>query len=346
MSEYKGNGPIGLRFAMSQQEGEWLEEKITCMSIKEKMILVAVNSIKRLESAADLINVIAQLDCYTLYYPVGNDRELGKFAAKYLLERINPDAFAYLDFQKIGRQFRERHKGIYSDGGYVCMECPMKQIYTGENLHELKDDFAIHIKLGTPFQTEPVWLSLPDYEQIKGYPDEVRIALDALGVNSLNDCRLIEVKCGFPYLGNPGEQYTDLNALVSAANNFGYVLDEQNQGMPHFMEHFQAALEYENCTRLDFALDISQNLHCYDFFPAYDLSGYGEKMAKENNLLPNDPVIVDAFDYEEYGTRLAIEKGVRTTPFGLVVRNNHEFVCDFCSPEGNSPEQGMNNFQL
>ena len=33
------------------------------------------------------------------------------------------------------------------------------------------------------------------------------------------------------------------------------------------MEHLESAMEIEGCTRLDFALDISQNLDCYDFVP-------------------------------------------------------------------------------
>ena len=50
-------------------------------------------------------------------------------------------------------------------------------------------------------------------------------------------------------------------------SNLGYVLDEQWQEKPHAMEHFQATMEYKGCNRLNFVLDISQSLHCYDFLP-------------------------------------------------------------------------------
>lgn len=114
-------------------------------------------------------------------------------------------------------------------------------------------------------------MRLPDHaESSGGLPDELAIALDSLDAVALEECKLLEVRCALPGLEEIGGQYTteSLEKLIRDGNNLGFVLEEQWQCSPHAMAHFLAALEYEDCCRLDQALDISQNLICYDFLPS------------------------------------------------------------------------------
>ncbi|WP_347491230.1 hypothetical protein ABDB91_08830 [Desulfoscipio sp. XC116] len=157
----------------------------------------------------------------------------------------------------------------------------IQMVYDGANLLELKDDgYSAKLKLASASNKNSVWLRLPDYAEVNGgRPDELRSVLNTLGVSSLQECRTLEAVCVLPNIQNLLEQDDSLDNLVWDGSNLGYVLGEQWQGKPHAMKQFQAAMEYEGCDRLDFALDISQNLHGYDFLP--DAATVGNAIRQE-----------------------------------------------------------------
>jgi hypothetical protein len=187
-----------------------------------------------------------------------------------------------------------------------------------------------------------VWLRLPDYAEVNGgRPDELKIALDTLGVTSLQECRAMEATCVLPNIHSLLEQYDTLEELVWSGSNLGYVLEEQGQGMPHFMKRFQAAMEYENCDRLDFALDISQNLHCYDFIAdTQAVNEYGRESTVKDGLVQPDTLSAECFDYEFYGHQKIRNSGMALTRFGYIHRNEETFYYD-CSQKPGSPELSM-----
>ena len=44
-----------------------------------------------------------------------------------------------------------------------------------------------------------MWLALPDYNDIMDVrPGEIRLALDALGVQTIRECTLLEARCSLP----------------------------------------------------------------------------------------------------------------------------------------------------
>ncbi len=95
------------------------------------------------------------------------------------------------------------------------------------------------------------------------------------------------------------------------------------------MEHFQAAMEYECCDRLDFALDISQNLHCYDFIPdAAAVMEHGKKVAIENGLVRSGTLTAESFDYEFYGHHQIQNAGMELTEHGYIRRNEESLYYD------------------
>ena len=84
----------------------------------------------------------------------------------------------------------------------------------------------------------------------------------------------MEVRCSIPGLSILPDDYEDLEDLIRDGNDLGFLLEEQGQGMPDFMERFTAALEYEGCHRLKEALDIAENLNCYDLMQADGIELY------------------------------------------------------------------------
>ncbi|HVJ49532.1 hypothetical protein [Desulfitobacterium sp.] len=60
----------------------------------------------------------------------------------------------------------------------------------------------------------------------------------------------------------------------------------ENQGM---LSKYKAVLEFADCTDIDHALDLTQNLECYDFYPDFSSpEDYGKlALLKTSGLKPN-----------------------------------------------------------
>jgi hypothetical protein len=117
-----------------------------------------------------------------------------------------------------------------------------------------------------------------------------------------------------------------LNTLSSAISK---ILDS-NMGAK-----YKAALQYEYCTDLDFAIDIAQNLDCYNFYP--ELSSpedYGRQALLKASKLPPDDMAFKLMDFGRYGEVKMKEDGVQSTDYGLICRNGKEFVYEFCQRPG------------
>ncbi len=250
-----------------------------------------------------------------------------------------------MDLEQIGENYESCHPGLFIGGCYVSYpRQEPEQLYHGTNLESLsKGDWSLRLRLASPANPEGVWLRLPDYSPLNGWmPGEVEMALQALSADSPRDCTLLEARCIIPELQESAEQYEDLEQLIRDGNDLGYVLDEQGQGMPHFMERFAAALEFEHCRDLRLALDISQNLHCYEWVPRDGLKDFGRRKLLEAGV-SEELLDSGCIDLEGYGADLLEEAGYVLTAdeSAYITRNNLEFLRDWSAPEeaGLSMEQ-------
>lgn len=299
------------------EENSWLLRQTDLMSEKEKILFNGAMELQRPQTMAQVINLAAQLDCFEALYPAGNRRELGRFVAKHMREEYGE--FSHLSKKDVGAIYQKGRFGAFvpintceGRGAYVTQETPLRPLYDGENLEELmREDYRVRFRLSSPDCPEGVWVCLPDHSGVnEGLPDELAIALDSLDAVDLEECTLLEVQCALPGLSDITSQYEgDLDKLIRDGNNLGFVLEEQWQGAPHAMEQFLAALEYEDCTRLDAALDISQNLDCFDFFP---------------------------LGTEQAGADLEMQ----ATEYGHIRRNGRSFFYEYSRPP-QGPELGM-----
>lgn len=249
----------------------------------------------------------------------------------------------YADLEALGRRYEDRHPGLFVGNCYVeYPEHPSAPRCTGQGLIPEDDGWSMKVKLASSAVPEGVWLRLPDYSAMTDRPDEVALALDELKTRSLENCMLLDVRCSLPELGNLMEQYDSALELVNDGSDLGYVLDEQGQGMPHFMERFAAALEFEHCRDLRLALDISQNLHCYEWVPRDGLKDFGRRKLLEAGV-SEELLDSGCIDLEGYGADLLEEAGYVLTAdeSAYITRNNLEFLRDWSAPEeaGLSMEQ-------
>ena len=148
--------------------------------------------------------------------------------------------------------------------------------------------------------------------------DEIRLALRELKVKTVQECRLLEVRCSLPGLSIELDEYQDLADLIYDGNDLGYVLQEQGQGEPHFLEKFRAALEYEQCHDLKLALDIAENLNCYDYCPASDVEQFGEEvLQRQGEAVFRDPVLKGGIDLKAYPDPLCPQQYRQKTRFRI-----------------------------
>jgi len=291
---------------ITSAESMWLNQRLDELTAKESILLRGAIAANPHDCGNEAIELLAHLPEFELCYPADNPRQLGEFIARE--EHAMDDVMlTYLDLDKLAGRYMEEYPGQFAGGAYVYHgSCNYGRHYDGTNLAQLEgEDWSVKLRLASDQNPEGVWLKLPDYEEINdGRPDEIRIALDALGVQTIEECRLLEAKCILPEVGNIAEDYDSLGELIYDGQNLGFALDERGQGMPHFIEKFAAALEYEDCRTLADAVDISQNLSCYDFVHEADFHDYAMRELQQRGYFHGESFLADCFDFKGYAAYL------------------------------------------
>ena len=316
------------------QERAWLEERLETLSVREGILLAAVSARRPPEYAADAINSLQDLDGCEVCL-AGSYEELGRLHLSRL-SSLPEDALPYVDVYRLGRQYEDAHPGLFVGNCYV--EYPQERtepVYSGQDAPLSEDkDWSVKLKLASPAAPDGVWLRLPCYDGTDPLDSaEILLALYELRAESLEDCTLLDARCILPEAGNLMEQYSSVTELVCDGANMGYVLDGQGQGEPHWLEKFAAALEYENCHTLKFALDISQNLHCYDWIPSGGIPDFAANHLRACGV--SDELLQSGcFDLNDYAEDLLETSGyVRASgETGYVLRNSRTFVREYTAP--------------
>ena len=319
-----------------QDEIEWLRYQLEVMSVREEIILSAALQYRPPETVVDMINRILSIPYYDVCAGVGSYAALGKFFLEYESPVTLPnDAFAFVDMETLGERYEDMHPGLFVGNNYVVYPEPDSHPprYDGVHLPRQDYDWSLRLKLGSAAKPEGVWVCLPDYDEISEEKlGDIKMALKELKMEFIGDCRLLDAKCFLPEITGLME-YDDLADLIYDGQNLGIILDEQGQGQPHFMERFQAALELEGCDTLKEAIDISQNLHCYDLVLANDLEHYGQKALHHEYIHIQDgsEIFSDCIDYEGYAKQVLEQKGFQCVLNGkaYVARNEQTFVSDY-----------------
>ena len=160
------------------------------------------------------------------------------------------------------------------------------------------------------------------------------VKLDELEAESLTECIAVDVDCCLPQLEDILSQYGSASELVRHAIDFGYIWSEQGQGEPRWADKFMAVMELEDCRRLDYALDLAQNLHCYHFMPRdMDLADYGKELAKRDGIYPKDELLASCFDAEGYANQRMKRMGLSAAEHGFVSWNGTELNFEYSQPE-------------
>ena len=215
------------------EEQDWLRERLEVLTAREGIALDAAIQRHPAQDSTEVVSLLASLDEYEVLGGIQSYEDLGL----YYLEETNARLLAlrdYIDLDKLGRQYEAQHPGRFAGGCYVVY--PRKGVtgfYDGVNLPGPDYSWSLRLKLASSAVPEGVWLALPDYNDIMDVrPGEIRLALDALGVQTIRECTLLEARCSLPGITGLEDAYRGrLEDLIYDGQNLGFILQEQNQGL-------------------------------------------------------------------------------------------------------------------
>ncbi len=139
------------RLPGTQQEGEWLRERLETLSVKESVILTAALQNTPPQSKAETINHLFTLQKYDVCFPACSYKQLAEF---YMTREFNipQQALPYTDLDKLGRLCAEKFPGQFVGNCYVvCPPGTSEPVYDGKAA--LADYYA---KRGEPVPPECV----------------------------------------------------------------------------------------------------------------------------------------------------------------------------------------------
>lgn len=299
------------------EERAWLRERLEVLTVREGIALDAAIQRHPAQDSTEVVSLLASLDEYEVLGGIRSYEDLGLYyleehAASYLELRD------YIDLDQLGRRYGEQHPGLFVGGCYVvCSEREQPEVYDGIALPEPDYSWSLRLKLASSVVPDGVWLALPDYNDIMDVrPGEIRLALDALGVQTIRGCTLLEARCSLPGITGLEDAYAGrLEDLIYDGQNLGFILQEQNQGMKDFLQTYLWALEHEGCTTLPAALEIAQHLNRYHVVYTDQLQDVAKaELRSAGSTL--DTAVAGYFNLERYGLDLLRNKGYTLTADG------------------------------
>ena len=326
------------------REQDWIRKRLGTLSVREGYALTAAVTGSPPENAVQAINRLQSLDEYMVCIDAGSYEALGR---RYLLNdtRMPVDALAFADLESVGRQYEDKHPGLFIGSYYVQYpDAFPEQVYRSGMALPADEGWSVKVKLASPAVPEGVWLRLPGLDE---YGDESSteeaLALRELRVRRWDECALVDAQCVLHEAGDLVAQYgNNVADLIYDGVQLGFVLEQKGQGSPSFQERYTAALALEGCHDLRLALDISQNLNCYDWMQRAGLEESGRQELL-NLGVTEDQIRTCGIDLAGYKAHLLEKEGYTPTAdgWGFIRRNNNEFYYQFSTSAQTQEEPGM-----
>ena len=245
-----------------------------------------------------LINMAYSTGCCHFVEGVVTDAQLGRFAAEngFVPEAddLPDEAFRLLDFERIGREFRQSEGGVFTRGGYVQKYRELRQMY--ETL-----DFAP---------------KSPDYAVLVQTADGARIKLPLPLGEAVVDEPVQCLDCAAPAL-------TGLTGMLGTWDVLAQRLARLT--VDGELTKYKAVLDTVRCDDPGHALALADGLEQYAFSP--DVCGPEEAaFAHLEQLLPEQEVrrLLPHVDLWKYGQAVIQGMGGTITGYGLIQPNGCE----------------------
>lgn len=238
------------------------------------------------------IDMTYSTDCCHIIEESADDQALGRFCAENGFvpeaESLSDEAFALLDFERIGRQFRQNERGVFTSSGYVQRWDELKQ--ASKNL-----DFT---------------LKKPGYAILAELPDGSRVELPTPLGKTVVEGPAQCVDCAAPALNG-------LTAMRSTLDQLAFRLAELE--VDGELAKYKAVLAATGCDDIARALALADELDQYAFDPEPRepdevASGHLKGLLPEEELAALLPNVV----LYRYGQTLMEQSGGKLTRYGYV----------------------------
>jgi len=299
------------------EEQEWLKEHLEVLSVKERVALTAAMVHEPPQDMAGAVNCLLSLEWYEVRGHVDSHEALGRL---FLYgQYAHKEHLPYFNLPALGRLYEEQHPGLFIGNCYV--EYPRDQhamCYDGSELPEVvSEGWSVRLKLASKAVPEGVWIRLPDYDAaFRDDPGEIELALDELGVKRFPECTLLDARCVLPCVQDLAGQYDKLSDLIDDGQELGFLLDQRGQGDPNFLERFAAALELEDCRRLNDAVCIGCNLDSYELVSVDAFLNQIKQELDREEWAKYGDAVKSCFNYTAYAAAQAERQGYQLTDDG------------------------------
>ena len=152
-----------------EREQDWIRKRLGTLSVREGVILAAAAQADPPENAVQAIDRLQSLDEYRVLLDAGSYEALGR---RYLLNdtRMPVDALPFADLGSVGRQYEDKHPGLFIGSYYVQYPDALpEQVYRPGMALPADEGWSVKVKLASPAVPEGVWLRLPGLDE---YSDE------------------------------------------------------------------------------------------------------------------------------------------------------------------------------
>lgn len=299
----------------SESQRQALHRLLSRMSEMDAQKLAGALEIEPLDSIADVLTVIADLDHFEFYPDVGSERELGVYLVESGVMRFPDSALPYLDYEKIGTEYRADHSGASIGSGYVVRKDELpRQALDADRPRIFK--VQLYAPQGIAAMTSPYCLTLP------ASPEQMEMAKLFIGVTDFTQAHTVRIECPIASLQSRVDQSPP---TVELLNELALEI-ERIQRMDEKLIDLCAILEAEQPDTFAATLEV---VRCYDDYEVFQRNvsspaDYGEFVLYRSKSPADDfdfkDEVRDFIDYEAYGRYKMDEDGVRQTDFGLVRR--------------------------
>jgi hypothetical protein len=332
-------------------ELNFLAQRLSDLSELERWTFAGAVQIEGCETPAECINLTYTLYnyIYTVHPHIANEENLGRYYANGLIPQLKnmpPEIMKHLNYEELERHILKSDTAVFAGGHYI-KRCALNHIepYSGTLIPESRDSDScfMKIRLVSDSDSDGTWLKFPQegfVEEPGNFENdkEILAALEKLHVTDLSECSISRCVCTVPCMERCIETHQDLplEDFIWKANNAAVGIEQTSEGGTGLIEKCYAALEYERCSDLDFAADISQNLRCYEFLPerCADMKTYGQLMLTKHYDL-TDENLINCFDLEATGKEIKEAVGAVSTQYGIISRTNEPFLYEYSSPSSN-----------
>ena len=305
------------RYNHTLEELNLLVYKLSQMT--EKQIEVYEGVLKALpeRNMKQVINGLYNLERFEFLPGIQCDNEIGEMTIDNdldpILKDLPGDIYPLLDTEKVGAYIREKENGVFTSKGYCYrVSDQWQEVYDGKQLPEQVEIYPFQFSLylvpkGTELEDLGVgaWLELPYDEASK-----IRV-LENLGLESFKQCRIAKVHTAAPLF----EQLAGRDHGIDRWNDFARKLSFMTEKE---LLKYKAVAEYERCSRLEWAIELTDMLDQYAFDPAQvTYATYGRECLEQMGA-DLEAQAFRRFDFEGYGKELYAQTGRKLTAYGAV----------------------------